>query len=94
MPRMIPPSLVRLFQLTLSQLHSDKFMQHFGYAKLENILHTPIQVLAERKGVAVSAATATDFQINLFMEDTRMAIDSTTSFMGQHEVTDFVRQAR
>ena len=38
MPRMIPPSFVRLFQLTLAQVHSDKFMQHFGSAKIEDIL--------------------------------------------------------
>ena len=51
MPRMIPPSFVRLFQFRLAQVHSDKFMQHFGFAAIaENYLHTPIQVLAEQNG--------------------------------------------
>ena len=94
MPRMIPPSFVRLFQFALAQVHSEKFMQHFGSATIEDILHTPIQVLAEHEGVAVSAAVATDFQINLFTEDTRMALDHITSAMDKIEVDGFVQQAR
>ena len=41
MPRMIPPSYVRLFQITLSQTHSSKFRQHFGAATIDGTLHTP-----------------------------------------------------
>ena len=93
MPRMFPPSFVRLFQFALAQVHSKKFMQHFGFATIEHILHTPIQVLAERKGVAVSAAVATDFQINLFTEGIRAAFDNITSTLDTAEVVAIVQQA-
>ena len=86
MPVMIPPSYVRLFQITLAQTHSAKFRQHFGAASIDGTLHTPFQLLAEQDVVAVSAAQvaesaalATNFQVRLFTEDTRMAIDSKTS---------------
>ena len=94
MSRMTHPSCVRLFQLALAQVHSNKFMQHFGSATIEDILHTPIRVLAEQEGVAASAAVATDFQINLFTDDTRMALGYITSAMGKIEVVGFVQQAR
>ena len=71
MPMMIPPSYVRLFQITLAQTHSDKFRQHFGAATIDGTLHTPFQLMvrsadevagsAER--VAESAALATRFQV-------------------------------
>ena len=49
MPRLIPPSYVHLFQLTLSQTHCAKFQQHFGAATLDGTLHTPFQLLAEQE---------------------------------------------
>ena len=41
MPRMIPPSYVRLFQITLSQVHSAKFQQHFGAMAMDGTLYKP-----------------------------------------------------
>ena len=62
MPPMTPPSFVRLFQLGLAQVHSRKFMQHFGILwDIDSVLHTPIQVIAEQQKVAASAAMATPF---------------------------------
>ena len=94
MPRMIPPSYVRLFQLTVAQVHSKKWRQHFGAATIENILHTPIQVLAEQRGVAVSAAVATNFQIKVFTEDTRIGIDKLTRDLDKVEYSGYVQEAR
>ena len=65
MPRMIPPNFVCLFQIALSQIHNKKFMEHFGYMlDVEDGVHqdVAIQVIAERHGVAASAAVATSFQ--------------------------------
>ena len=45
MPRMIPPSYVRLFQITLSQTHSSKFRQHFGAAVMDGTLDEPFKLL-------------------------------------------------
>ena len=75
MPRLIPPNYVRLFQTALAQVHSAKFKLHFGLFEFDDILHTPIQLLAEREGVAVSAAVATKFQITVFTEDMTCAMD-------------------
>ena len=93
MPRMIPPSYVRLFQITLSQTHSSKFRQHFGAT---TILDAPFQLLWGVTGsqVAESATMATNFQRRLFTEDTRLAIDSKTSFLDDHETQDLVTQVR
>ena len=59
----ILPSFVRLFQITLAQTHSKQFQQHCGYAKIENILHIPFHVIAERENLAASVAVATNPQI-------------------------------
>ena len=83
MPRMIPPNLVHLFQITLAHTHKKKFIQHFGNAFLDGSLHTPIQVLAERDGVAVSAVVATNVQINSFTNDTLNAIYKNTFGLNQ-----------
>ena len=40
MPRCIPPSYIRVFQLTLVQTYDRKFKQHFGNASMNSILHT------------------------------------------------------
>ena len=85
---------MRLFQLAFAQVHSDKIMQHFGSATIEDILHTPIQALPEQQGVDVSAAVATDFQIKVFTEDTRMALDAITSPLDKVEVAGYVQQAQ
>ena len=39
MPRMIPPSYVRLFQIILSQTHSSKFWSHFGGPLMAPLTH-------------------------------------------------------
>ena len=44
MPRMIPPSYVRLFQITLSQVHSAKFRQHFGAMAMDGTLVKPFHM--------------------------------------------------
>ena len=49
MPRMIPANLVRLNQVILAQTHRMKRLQYFGSAEIEGTLHTPIQVLAEKR---------------------------------------------
>ena len=85
---------MRLFQLALAQVHSKKFMQHFGWACLDDVLHTPIQVVAEQKGVAASAALVTNFQIRVFNEDTQMGFDTLTSDLDTDEVADYVQQAK
>ena len=93
MPRMIPASFVRLFQLALAQVHRKMFMRHFGWA-VEKVLHTPIQVVAEQQGVDVSVAVATNIQIRVFNEDTRMGFDTITSDLDTVEVAGYVRQAQ
>ena len=95
MPKMIPPSYVRLFQITLSQTHSSKFKEHFGAASIDGTLHTPFQLMAGSDDqVAGSAAIATRFQVRLFNEDTRMAIDSKTSFLDSDAAMELVTQVR
>ena len=74
MPRMIPPSYVRLFQITLSQVHSAKFRQHFGAAAMDGTLVQPFHMHEhenEEMWVAESAARRKRFEV-----DTRIAIDS------------------
>ena len=44
--------------------------------------------------VAESAALATNFQLRLFTEDTRLAIDSKTSFLEQEAAKALVHQVR
>ena len=102
MPKMVPPSYVRLFQITLSQTHSSKFKEHFGAASIDGTLHTPFQLMAgsddqvagSADQVAESAAIATRFQVRLFNEDTRMAIDSKTSFLDSDAAMELVTQVR
>ena len=50
MPRLIPPSYVRLFQITLSQTHSSKFREQFGAMAMDGTLHTPSMCSRSRKG--------------------------------------------
>ena len=49
MPRCIPPSYIRVFQLTLVQTYDRKFKQHFGNASMNSILHTPYHLLKTRE---------------------------------------------
>jgi hypothetical protein len=99
---MVPPSYVRLFQITLSQTHSSKFKEHVGAASIDGTLHTPFQLMAGSDDqvagsvdqVAESAAIATRFQVRLFNEDTRMAIDSKTSFLDSDAAMELVTQVR
>ena len=69
-------------------------MQHFGSATIDDVLHTPIQVVAEQGGVAASVAVATSFQVSVFKEDTRMAFDAIASDLDTVEVAGYVRQAQ
>ena len=109
MPMLIPSSHMRLFQNTLSRVHSDKFKQHFGAATIDGTLRTPFQMLSTQLGkviesaasvaesvasVAESAARATKFQLRLFMEDTRLAIDCKTSFLDRDEGQPLVSGVR
>ena len=94
MSRLIPPSFVRLYQLALAQTHSKKFMEHFGAAKVADILNIPIQVMAEESGFDPSSAVATDFQVSLFEEDTTLALDEITASLDAAEVASYVEQAR
>ena len=112
MPRMLPPSYVRDFQLSLSQEHSAKFRQHFGAASIDGTLHAPLAlmpgfargmvasavsvpgVVASASTVAESAARATQFQQRVFMADTRLAIDSKTSFLDRDEAKGLVKKVQ
>ena len=108
MPIMIPPSYVRLFQITLSQTHSKKFRQYFGAADIDGTLHTPFQMLAMKEdasleddkvagsvaSVVASAALATRFQVRLFNEDTRLAIDSKTACLNRKKAKHLVWQVK
>ena len=60
MSMMVPASYIRVFQITLSQVHSKTFKQHFGASTFDGSLHTPIQLLnpVEESEVADSAAPA------------------------------------
>ena len=101
MPVMIPPSYVRLFQITLSQTYSKKFRQYFGAADIDGTLHTPFQMLAMKEDasleddkVAGSAALSTKFQVRLFKEDTRLAIDYETAFLDRRKARHLVWQVK
>ena len=105
MPLIIPPSYVRLFQIILSQVHSEKFRQHFGAVDTDGTLRTPFQMLAlcsiesdkvtaSVASVAESVAQASKFQVRLFMTDARLAIDSRTSFLDCQQAQDLVSQVR
>ena len=101
MPMIIPPSYVRLFQIVLSQTHSAKFRQHFGIADIDGTLYAPFQMLVESDMVAASAASVaestalvTKFHVNLFEMDTRLAIDSKTSFLDHERAHDLVSQVK
>ena len=94
MPRLLPPSMVRLYQSALAQTHSKKFMEHFGHAKVGDILHIPIQVMAEESGVDPDLAVASDHQIKMFELYTTMALDEITASFDAAEVARCVEQAQ
>ena len=104
MPMMILPSYVRCVQMTMSQEHSAKLQQHFGAARIDGTIHTPIIQLRSKEevdldidpvaSVAESAARTTKFSLWLFMQDTRLAIDSKTSFLAGQEAQDLVTQVQ
>ena len=50
MPRLIPPSYVKLWQVCLSQSHSELYWTHFGNMPPAALLMDPLAVIAERKG--------------------------------------------
>lgn len=50
MPRLIPPSYVKLWQVCLSQSHSELYWNHFGNMPPAALLMDPLAVMVERKG--------------------------------------------
>ena len=77
---MIPHSYVRVFQIVLSQIHSDKFKQHFGAAIIDGTLHTPIplhtpiQMFPTRREVAESAASVGESAASVAESDASVAL--------------------
>ena len=109
MPVLIPPDSVRIFQHILLRVHSDKLKQYFGTSSIDDILHTPFQMLSAQFGkvaesaawvaesaakVSEAVAQATRFQLRLFKEDTMLAIDYKTSFLNHDEGQQLVSEVR
>ena len=61
MPATVPLSYMRVFKIKLSQIHSEKFKQHFGVAIMDGTFHTPIQMFPTQvRKVAESAASVAE----------------------------------
>lgn len=90
MPRLTLPSFVRLFQLGLAQVHSRKFMQHFGVGWDEE----EQKVAVSAAMVAVSVAMVTNRQIRFFNAGMRRALDNMTFDLDALELDNYVQQAQ
>ena len=51
LPRLIPPSLVKLWQCCLAQCHSEFYSKHFGDLSVNRLANNPLGVIAARAGV-------------------------------------------
>ena len=67
--RLMPPSVVKFWQVVLAQTHSSFFQKHFPDMSPNRLVHVPLAVRAEEAGIAFGAEDASDLQINLFNND-------------------------
>jgi hypothetical protein len=63
LPRLIPPSLVKLWQSCLAQSHGNFFQKHFGEMSVHRLLATPLGSMAAQCGVDMELYDITEMQV-------------------------------
>ena len=76
LPRLIPPSLVKLWQICLAQAHSKFYTMHFGDMSVHRLVYKPLAVRAEDADLSFEMEQISDLQVQAFDEDWVRALDS------------------
>ena len=80
LPRLIPASLCKLWQICIAQAHGDFFQQHFGDMSVHRLARTPLAILANERDLDIGEEQVhiSKVQARLFDQDWLNSLDSLT----------------